>query len=254
MSSGLFCIYPFSVCHESCHELGMATPPSKSISSFIWAFTASWLSAMSGVLSVPLAIASVLIQARFLQIGMALLAIACLMSASYAVWRRERETIVDLETKISNRARLAITGPDMRIDNRVRRWRMTIKSVGLVAAENVSMVLRSVVPRPEDTYWRDECPHRVLRSNTSEKMFDCTINPSDEESFDIFAGWQNVEGKLYTSGLDTTKRGLQNSLGFEPNEKWLLSYEVTSANADPIKFQLIARVESNAEVLELVLK
>ena len=78
----------------------MGTPVKKTLLAFIFAFGSSWLTRMSGGSSVLLAIVSVFVDGIPVKMGMAVLAIVCFFSASFAVWRKERETIEDQQRQI----------------------------------------------------------------------------------------------------------------------------------------------------------
>ncbi len=65
---------------------------------FLRAFGASWLTLMSGPLTVPLAILAVFVPGLY-KLLFALLAVACGFFSSYRVWRNERERAVRSEKK-----------------------------------------------------------------------------------------------------------------------------------------------------------
>ncbi len=59
--------------------------------SFLHAFAESWFTLMSGPLTVPFTVAAVFVPPVWLKTLLALLAVVCAVTSSYAVWRRERE-------------------------------------------------------------------------------------------------------------------------------------------------------------------
>jgi hypothetical protein len=67
---------------------------------FLYSFTKSWATAMSGPLSVPFAIAAVYFENTSVKIISALAAVICALFASYGVWKNEREAVRALEAKI----------------------------------------------------------------------------------------------------------------------------------------------------------
>lgn len=74
---------------------GVAEQPSPR--TFWRAFTAHWLDAMSGPLSVPLTIGAFVIPNRALAVATGLAGYACLIFSSYRVWFAERSRVVELE-------------------------------------------------------------------------------------------------------------------------------------------------------------
>ena len=99
LSRGILEEYPLPYVKESCHKCIMGTPVKKSLATFGKSFAKHWFTLMSGGLSVPLTIVATFLDNKVAQLGLGLLAIICFVSASYFVWRRERDTISDLQNK-----------------------------------------------------------------------------------------------------------------------------------------------------------
>jgi hypothetical protein len=70
-------------------------------SNFVRAFGSRWFTAMSGPLSVPLAVAAVFVPNDIAKLLLALTAIACAIFASYWVWRRERQQAIVSEQQLA---------------------------------------------------------------------------------------------------------------------------------------------------------
>lgn len=66
---------------------------------FLKAFTASWFTLMSGPLSVPLAIGAFFVPGNVAKAILAVTAVVCIVSASFSVWRRERQAVVALSAR-----------------------------------------------------------------------------------------------------------------------------------------------------------
>jgi hypothetical protein len=77
-------------------------------------------------------------------------------------------------------------------------------------------------------------PRRWAQSNILIEQF---------SNYEIICGAETGGGELKTSL--NTKGGGYNNIFIEPNERWRLDYEVTSANAHPVHFTLEIFVESN---------
>lgn len=73
---------------------------------FLLSFTADWLSAMSGGLSVPLTIAAVFIPGTAYKVALATLAVIALVGSSYRVWRNERRRAVEAEARLDSGAEI----------------------------------------------------------------------------------------------------------------------------------------------------
>jgi hypothetical protein len=61
---------------------------------FLRAFMESWFTKMSGPLTIPFAIAALFVPQVWLKLLCAVLALLCGGSASYAIWRRERQAFI----------------------------------------------------------------------------------------------------------------------------------------------------------------
>jgi hypothetical protein len=117
--------------------------------SFIAAFTQSWFAAMSGPLSVPLAISSYFVDNN--------IGFACVWAAAYALWRKERLAVMEAEKRLNGlhqqRATLEVKFPEDRApfklqDQRWTYWRFVIHNQGPAVAENVGVRLRLISPSP----------------------------------------------------------------------------------------------------------
>jgi hypothetical protein len=68
---------------------------------FFRAIWGEWFTAMSGPLSVPAAIAALWIENPTAKLALGLTAFICVLAASYAVWKKEREKVIKLEADLS---------------------------------------------------------------------------------------------------------------------------------------------------------
>jgi hypothetical protein len=125
---------------------------------------------------------------------------------------------------------------------------MTVRNSGPVRAGNVQMRLRDIEPRPRYATWLADYPYSVSRVGVTGHA-ECKINPNDDETYEVIAGWRNQEGTIFTEGLDTKTTSHKNHISIEPDECWELKYEVTAENADPVNFSLIMRLVNNAVVV-----
>ena len=69
---------------------------------FVRAVFARWFTAMSGPLSVPLAIAALYVTNDLAKALLGITAIVCVVFASYWTWRLERQAVVDTHNHIAN--------------------------------------------------------------------------------------------------------------------------------------------------------
>lgn len=80
-------------------------PPRARIRDFLAAIFSHWLTAMSGPLSVPLAVAAFFVQGNLAKTLLAISAIVCFGAAAYLVWRRERQAVIVLRAQLDDRER-----------------------------------------------------------------------------------------------------------------------------------------------------
>ena len=78
-------------------------PSSAGLRSYASAMLAHWSTAMSGPLSVPLAIAAFYVQDQTAKVLLGLTAFACLWAASYRVWKVERDKVIALSPSLTIR-------------------------------------------------------------------------------------------------------------------------------------------------------
>jgi len=72
--------------------------------SYLRAFGVRWFVAMSGPLSVPLAISGFFIQNEVAKLGLFATSLVCAIFASYWIWKVEREARIKAETEINKRS------------------------------------------------------------------------------------------------------------------------------------------------------
>jgi hypothetical protein len=75
------------------------TKSSSTLRAFGSAMWSHWFTAMSGPLSVPVAAAALWVANDTAKVLLGLTAFSCIWAAAYAVWKAEREKVVDLENK-----------------------------------------------------------------------------------------------------------------------------------------------------------
>ena len=72
------------------------------IKEFLLAFVPQWATAMSGGLSVPLAIIALFVSNDVARIVLGLTAVVCFTVSSYLVWERERFHAIEAEERLSS--------------------------------------------------------------------------------------------------------------------------------------------------------
>src|SRR5260370_36304080 len=76
-------------------------PQRPSIKQFLSAFAAQWFTAMSGALSVPLAVLAFFVNNEAARLILACTAAICFIVAAYYVWKKERVRAIEAEEKLS---------------------------------------------------------------------------------------------------------------------------------------------------------
>jgi hypothetical protein len=147
--------------------------------------------------------------------------------------------------------RLRVSGPYLHPDRVERHYRMIVTNAGGDIAANVRVLLRGIVPRPRYEPWRADYPYPMNRVTAASGLepSPCTIGPDREETFEVIAGWESVEGPMFCDSLDT-KTDRPNPVQIEEDERWTLSYEVVADNARSVGFALDAYVEGKTLVVE----
>lgn len=102
------------------------------IRDFIWAFGAEWSIAMSGPLSVPLAIAGVLSSNDTVKATLFVISAACLVVGSYLIWKRERIKVI----QVSPRLDIIYVANERRYDENKQDLHWGIKTIS-VAVKNI---------------------------------------------------------------------------------------------------------------------
>jgi len=110
---------------------------------------------MSGPLSVPLAIGAFFVPGYIAKVGLASTAIVCAAFSSYWVWRRERETAIELE-------------------ERLQRDDRALKKQGAVdgLSEELSWAIQHLLNRNKGKAWTEEmiAPFEADMSEWCEKI------------------------------------------------------------------------------------
>ena len=160
-----------------------------------------------------------------LWVGVAIL-IARLILAPYLM---AKEDIAKIRTATT----ITVSNPILFRDHVTNHWRVRIRNVGSVTANNVQMRLQDIIPRPRYASWKADYPYLVL-STTTPGQYQHKINPNDREDFEFIVGWPSGEGRMFSSGLDT--KDSRNYVCIEPDERWKLIYAITAENAAPVHF------------------
>ena len=150
-------------------------------------------------------------------------------------------------------ARLTVKGPRLhqyppqrpQTTNFCRMW---VHNRGPAAANNVQIRLLDIAPRPKHSAWPGDYPYPVARVGAPIDASGCEIKRGSDELFQIASGWRDSRGEFMT-GLDT-KSPFHNPTPIAPDERWLMTYEVTADNAKPIQFLLEMFVQNGAVAMK----
>jgi hypothetical protein len=135
--------------------------------------------------------------------------------------------------------------------------RIGVYNAGSAVAGNVKVsLLTATKPRYPI---RNDFPYRVVRVGTDWRVGtgmatiqieDVDINPGEEELYEVMNTWVSSDGRRLIGKIDTKPDGKHYYWGIEPDERWELQYEVTAANADPVRFTLGVFVRDDALIVE----
>lgn len=132
-------------------------------------------------------------------------------------------------------------------DNRVR---IGVVNLGPSLAENVEMLLSNISPRPRDMEFGADFPYRVVRASVGRfESRGCSINPHEEEKFELLIWWISGDNRFIVDGINTKARTTdvpRPRFVLERDERWQLSYTVTAANARRVEFSIIVKVEDGS--------
>jgi hypothetical protein len=158
-------------------------------------------------------------------------------------WKKEQDSRLEAEKRFDEtHTVLLVEGPNrfQRRDSLITQWRVMIVNTRATAARNVQVRLISISPRPKWGSWREDFPYYVEAGGHRQTAV--TINPKSNETYELFAGWPNPEGEMFTEGLDT--KDIRNRIGIDPDERWTLGYEVISENAPRVEFSITVYTDS----------
>jgi hypothetical protein len=83
-------------------------PTTAGLGAYLRAFVSRWSVAMSGPLAVPFTAIALYVDSTRAKTLFGLLAVTCALVASFTVWRRERQRVIDLDGQVKDlNARLA---------------------------------------------------------------------------------------------------------------------------------------------------
>jgi hypothetical protein len=127
----------------------------------------------------------------------------------------------------------------------INRWQAKIHNQGQITANNVRMRLLSIdnLRHPPATV---RFPYPILRRGLLD-LPECRINRGDDADFQVFTQWMTHD--KFTTALDPAHHGIS-AVTIDPDECWIMTYDVTAENADTFKFILQMRVDRDAIVIE----
>jgi hypothetical protein len=133
--------------------------------------------------------------------------------------------------------------------------RIAIHNTGRSTAQNVKVWLKSVAPLPK-AHIRSDFPFPVAKAG--QEWIDrrlnveaTTINPDESELFELARSWRIDAWGLLVGWLDTKPDGDSFPWRIDAEETWELIYEVTAANADALRFQIMLSVKDERVALKL---
>jgi len=214
---------------------------SSSFANFCKAFTAEWFTLMSGGISVPLVIAAVYFTNPPLKIGLGLTAIVCFVSASFHIWKVEREARIRAEAA---RGHLSISYPQCFRDSYGNdRWRVSIQNDGSIVVANVQIKLMDVTPPPRSPLWHRDLPRLVGRAGMTLDTPPDRINVHDASDYELIIA---SSGSTCVIGFDNQSQQIQ----IENDEQLCLSYRLTSENTDPISVTFRLYIKEYKVIME----
>jgi hypothetical protein len=136
------------------------------------------------------------------------------------------------------------------------RYSLGILDNGRSAADNVEVSWLAIDSRPLAETFLPDFPYRSRPVDPEMVGKTLILNPGHEEFFQLFSFWMSSESRLIVAGLDT-KRGHRNGsyseidgcFHMDEGEAWRLEYQVTCANAAPLRVVFLAVRNGNDVVL-----
>jgi hypothetical protein len=161
------------------------------------------------------------------------MAIACLIAglfiALYLHFTREKPARVKCNLQPS----FSPVPPFQTKDTYGFKYRLKITNMCKISAENVTVSLLEIRPRPCDptfSTYKTAFPYTVYTDTGAESS---TINPGDGFFFEIARSWVGSDDKLRigTIAQQPPFNSQRGSFAIDPDENWHLHLKISSANA-----------------------
>jgi hypothetical protein len=129
-----------------------------------------------------------------------------------------------------------------------RVFRIGIYNTGNLVADNVSVKLISINPRPRDSMYGADFPYPLFTSTGNEVV---RINPGDEELFAVAQSWLSSENKVIVAGLNkkVPQAIVTDPIAINKDEVWRLLLRTTAANAKSAEIKL--EITPDTEAIEI---
>ena len=128
-------------------------------------------------------------------------------------------------------------------------YRVAVHNPNSVPAENVTLALIDIRPRPKTQMFQSDFPYRVTRAVGRESLdlTPCRINPGEQEFFEIAQSWVTgpPDSRLIVNRIDTKspKDGgsRDGAIMIERDEEWICHYRTSSANLGTVDFYMVMK-------------
>jgi hypothetical protein len=225
------------------------------------AFLHGWATAMSGPLSVPLAIAALWVENNTARALLGVSAFLCVWVAAYGVWRNERiarnaagiradeeQRRADaIRAEFNEKRCILLVGLPMCIhDFGAERWTVTITNKGPAVAVGVQMRLINIDLPPKNAPWMRGQTHKVILSGMTFDAPHPRIPTGQSETFELFRIHPG-NPVVPVTNMDTSHH---RDITIENGEHWGLSYQAFAENSKAEEFLIVMRRQNNSVTIE----
>jgi hypothetical protein len=124
------------------------------------------------------------------------------------------------------------------------RWRVSILNDGSIVVANVQMKLMGVTPQPRSPLWNRDLPRFVGRAGMTLDTPSDRINVNDASVYELIIAQPGSPRSVIA--FDNQSQQIQ----MENEERWCLSYRLTSENTDPISVTFRLYFEGHKIMME----
>ena len=210
---------------------------------FLWAFVSDWSLAMSGPLSVPLAIVGVFLPNEIARIMLFATAALCLILGSFSVWRRERIQVLAGVPRLD----IVYTASERRFNEVIREhlhWNtrhlsVCVKNAGNTATTNCQLYFDNISPNDGN-----------LATGLPLVSSPFILNGSEAKFFPLVSFQELEHETLGTLHVQVDVEGKLGERVFEASKEYTVTLRATAAECDATVGQFSFWVHKNELKME----